>query len=516
MSDATSLPQISVLPHEIIQTITSFLTIDDLKNVAQINHLFNYYANEVIYRHISIIDDGYKVNNIHHTKCHIQNIDNLTKSLTEKVFHHIRSIQINCSSSLELNNYESLYQRLYELSTNIHTGYQIKFLNYDYSSIQKYQSLNQYILNKSITFNSDTCCYDASNTRLNAFSNLMALQLEDINQINMSSSLDQMSIILSHYNTFPDHHLNWNMFNNLYELYLNTHASTVMLLDYTHRTSVTPLNHLLSFAVTFSHSNGSHMTVSNLQTFINFASLTKLELRLDCSLSGCSCITTFIQDLNQVEMPDLNQLIINNIKSDCRSAPQYKALIHHAPFHLNSIKSLNISINSFEFSNVAVSTSKFFKNLTPLTQIEELIIPDILSSNWLNNRFEALLTSCECIHCNNTRRLFNHLSYYDAENNYRHDFKSQPNLENTSTTTILKNHSNIRFLQYLISLLKLQFHSNVNFSLLENNNYIENDTLVPFKSLFRHCYLNKVATEIKQNLPLIQTLNLGGIVITNL
>ncbi|KAK6205244.1 uncharacterized protein RJT21DRAFT_14374 [Scheffersomyces amazonensis] len=512
----SQLPQICNLPDDLIATIISNLSTKDLKALAQVNIPFRYHSNAVLYRDIVLVDDYSSWNSEEPcTKCHLSSIVALAQALNDaSIFQHVRSIKIRSQSKLNVNDYTNLYSSLNSVWNVSDSLYPIQFENYDYPSIEKHHSLNQYIANQAIRFNPYNCSYEAISD--NKFSNVIVLSETDIDHYTTYTCLQSMSMLIPNLSSRSNSILNWTNMCQLQHLYLDTHASTEFLLQQ-FNSNCSQLS-LRSLAISHTHSGTSELTMSQISQIIDFSTIEKLELRLGCMHHGCTCIVNFISHLNSAElMPNLESFTLTNLGSDARSASQFKIVINETNFKWQSLRSIYIQFTNLNYSDCTLSMTKFINNIKSIPTLQEITIPDFLATYWTSNRFDRLTTGCECNQCISCKRLFNDLSYYDSTNHFKHDFKSNhynnmPTTSNLSLSLITKNHNNIRFLQYLVSQLQSQFRSDPHYSLLEQPYcYVTNHYMESFVKLFTHNYLQSVHQQVLQAIPSIQTINLGGI-----
>lgn len=567
---------LQLLPYELLNIVINSLDQQELVALSYVNRYLNRLCNIRIYRKIILCDDHPKVASTdsrfdeYYSCLPISHMAPFANNLTASNFSLVHKLIIHSQSNFIVNDYSKLYVRFFKLWDLI-PSHNITFINFDIGNLRHYQSINQFVFNNSTEYLEDDCVSKPVNLKINNLKNWTIFNFDELFQLPYNRNLQELDIFIENESLFnttkdtPPAAIPAPLMNNLATLqglYLNSPISTAMFLNYFNSTGITQLDiplmrNMSKLSITSSHTHWyeSRLTFESLSLLVDINQLDQLELKLNCLHHDCDCILQFFNDLqNAAHGSILRKLSIINYKSNNlrQNLYQFNCLLSCPDFlsKFESLESLYLNINDFirldSTSNHAINFSiqKLINTVSHLPNLQNLVIPDFFN-NWLVNLpdffhkmdgrnhdsvrrsyFDTLLNQCECSSCCQTRFLFNSLSSYDSNNNYKHEFKSfsinasTQGSSNLSGSKIGTNKSNINFLNYLISKLKQQFkYLNQNLFLINsiiNSNdkpFLNNDDLVDYNRLFLHNCLYRLVDIIKRENPKLTAVNLGGVLV---
>ncbi|ODV76687.1 uncharacterized protein CANTADRAFT_57953 [Suhomyces tanzawaensis NRRL Y-17324] len=547
------------LPEEVLQIILDNLDQRHLANLAQVSRFLRKKACERLYKKIIVINDDIEGNFLDQCRSsylRVSRLNLLVDRLSPENFARMTKIIIHSQSNLISYDYFPLYERLLRL-WDLVPHHSITFMNFDINNIRNSRTINQYVSNRSTLFIEDELMNLHNNSKVSNLRNWMVFDFRELFELPYNLNLQDLDIFIEQSMgpaAYPDHAPDAFLHNlsTLSGLYLDSPTSTSQFLQYFKGSTAPIMHNLEKLSLTSAHSykDNSRLSFSDLSKVIDFRTLKKFELKINCIHNDCDCINTFFSEL---PCNNLQKFILINYKSNNlkQNLNQFDRLLNNPDFFraVSTVESLYLNVNDFikldANHSPKFSIRKLMLRISGLTRLRELVIPDFFN-NWLvslpsifehprtteagyepENCFDLLLNKCSCVECNSTRARFNKLASFDSRNNYKHDFKrSLPSSSgladayNNTEHLIEFTTSNVNFLNYLVANLKRQFiYINENLfsinSVINSNEkpFIVNPELIPYNKLFMHSCLNHFVGRIKYDKLDLKLINLGGIVI---
>lgn len=541
------------LPDNVLDDIVLFSCRLLQLTLAQLSPCFRHQVNKKLYRKITVVDSTEGVIAATSTLVCTHAVQQFAACLNPHTFRYIQKIVVNTHTTNCAQPLLALYERLSGL-WNVY-DHAIEFVNYDVLSLRTANSLNSFLAQNSLQYmdvDEESCVVTRKDKKSSNLKNWFFVDTEEFMSAPYNDELKQLNLYVEsnaygncqsreeivHLDTFDDALRN---LGGLDAVFLH---SPLAYLKFTEMlaTVQSPQLQLKRLSVTCSHRarNNAPLDFHHLNKFFDLNNLEELEVQLCCVFHHeCSnqCMTKLFEDWRMFNLEhsvstNLKKIALVNYKT-LGEAVQFKYIVEN---HVLSplFAGLTECHLNFDLSTTALSIDwkKVCDGLKNLPHLRALHISKFVD-DWLRGlldlveedqmcSWEVMLNRCQCDSCNHYRSSFSELARVDKSNHYNHKVRLDDiDTQNARTSSIdFDREENIKYLQYVANQLRKEevimeqnLHSTGTMLNLSDMPRVHNKELDPFRDMVRHSCLEELFRTLKQCVPLLHTVNFGGIVV---